>query len=275
VGHPLGRLALLHPFPSALNAGVVALIATVAGATAPSALLAAGAMFAIQASIGALNDLVDAPMDAVGQPSKPIPSGLVTPRMAQVIVVAGALVGLGLSLARSPLVLMLGVAGYACGVAYDLWLKERGLGWVAFSVAFPLLLVYAWIAGGGGLPPGWPALLPLAALAGPSLHLANCLVDAYADAAAGRPSPVLRLGRRRALWLLTGSTVTIQVLAWLVILGLSTGPLPMLIALASAVLAGVGLVGSHRIGGQGVAWGWSLQAVAVALLAVGWVLAVA
>jgi 4-hydroxybenzoate polyprenyltransferase len=275
VSHPLGRLALLHPFPSALNAGVVAVIATVAGAAPATAITAALAMLGFQVSIGALNDLVDAPADAIAQPWKPIASGQVGRRAAYVVVATGVLSGATLSLLLSPLLLAIGLAGYGWGVAYDLWLKGRGLGWVAFSAAFPLLLLYAWTAGGGGLPPGWQALLPLAAIAGPTLHLANALVDLDADARSGHRSVAVRLGRRRAVQVLVVATVAVQALAWVVILGIASGPGPLAIGLVSSIAAACGLVATAHPSGRGAAWGWSLQAIAVALLAVAWVLAVA
>ncbi len=49
-------------------------------------------------------------------------------------------VGLGLSLSLGPEVLLVGAAGYACGIGYDVWLRTRQLAWLAFAAAFPLLL---------------------------------------------------------------------------------------------------------------------------------------
>ena len=64
-----------------------------------------------------------------------------------------------------------------------------GAGWLCFAAALPLLLAWTWLAAAGSLPPGWPFLLPLAALAGPALHLANSLVDVDSDAQTGRGQP--------------------------------------------------------------------------------------
>ena len=44
-------------------------------------------MTAFQFAIGALNDLVDAPVDRIGKPDKPIPAGLVAPTAVRGIVV--------------------------------------------------------------------------------------------------------------------------------------------------------------------------------------------
>src|SRR6476660_3407010 len=73
-----GFVRLTHPFPSLLDGLVVAAVATVAGADAPTAVRLGIAMTALQASIGSLNDVVDAPRDAGHKPGKPISAGLVS-----------------------------------------------------------------------------------------------------------------------------------------------------------------------------------------------------
>lgn len=275
MGHPLGRLALLHPFPSALNAAVVAVLATVAGGSPRDVVLAAVAMLGFQVSIGALNDLVDLEADRQAQPWKPIPAGRVSESAARAVTVGGASLGVVASLLVDPLLAVLGVAGYACGVAYDLQLKRRGWGWVAFAAAFPILLLFGWTAGGGGLPPGWLVLLPLAALAGPALHLANAMADLGPDAGVNPRSVVVRSGHRNSAALLTLLTVAVQALAWTMIAGLSADLAPILLGVASTVLAATGVAGSWRGTPRAMAWGWSLQAVSVAVLAIAWVAAAA
>jgi 4-hydroxybenzoate polyprenyltransferase len=267
-GHPLGRLALLHPFPSALDAALTAVLAWIAGAGTVTALVLAAAMFAFQASIGALNDLVDAPHDAVASPSKPIPSGLVSLGVARAVVLAGGAVGGVLSALVSPAAAIVGLAGYACGVAYDLRLKAEGLGWVAYAAAFPLLLVYAWVGAGAGLPPDWIIVLPVAAIAGPMLHLANGLVDPDGDRRTGSRGLVVRLGTRRATVLLVLLAIAVYGLAWVLLLTRSSPVLEVVLAGLASGLAIVGIAGSASRGERRRAWGWTLQAVAIALLSV-------
>ena len=93
-------------------------------------------------------------------------------------------------------------------------MRRVGLGWLCFAAALPLLLAWTWLAAAGTLPPGWPFLLPLAALAGPALHLANSLVDVGVDVRTGRPSLATRLGPRSAKVALAILMATILVLAW-------------------------------------------------------------
>lgn len=271
--HPLGRLALLHPFPSALDASLVAILSVVSGADTLTAATLAIAMFGFQVSIGALNDLVDAPSDAHARPAKPIPAGMVSRRAAWMVVVGGGAIGLGLSLLVSPVAFALGSAGYACGVAYDLRLKRMGLGWVAFSAAFPLLLLYAWTGSGGGLPPGWPALLPLAAAAGPALHLANALTDLDEDVAAGGHGLAVRLGRRRSILVMAVLTVVVHLMAWGLMAWMGAPMLAIGFAVLASSCAAVGILGTARGTRRSTAWGWSLQAVGIVALAVAWVIA--
>ena len=85
---------LVHPFPSVLDGVVVALVAMVAGGTAPVAVVLGLSMTLLQFAIGTVNDLVDAPRDAGHKPGKPIPAGLVSVRNARVIAVGSAAAGL-------------------------------------------------------------------------------------------------------------------------------------------------------------------------------------
>ncbi len=213
----------MHPLPSALNTALVVALAIVAGASLLEAGLLGLAMLGFQASIGALNDVVDADRDRIAKPTKPIPAGVIDRRGATIVAMAGAAVGLVISAGFGLPVLILGAAGYGCGLAYDLVMRRWGHGWICFAGAFPLLLAWTWMAAAGSLPPGWPLLLPLAALAGPTIHLANSLVDLDADERAGVTSLATSLGEDRAPLVLTILTASIYVLAW-VILTLARGP---------------------------------------------------
>lgn len=264
-------LTVVHPAPSALNAVLVVVLALVAGAE-PSAAAALGiAMLGFQFSIGALNDIADAEADRLGKPGKPIPAGLVPVEVAAGIVVLGAIVGLGVSATFGATVLVVGAAGYACGVTYDVALRRRGLGWLCFALAIPLMLAWAWLAAAETLPPGWPLLLPLAALAGPALHLANSLVDVESDARTGRTSLATQLGPQRARSVLAVLVATIVALAWatLAVVGIEPG-----LALAAAIVATAMVTLGVALSWQGASRareaGWLLQAAGLATMAAAW-----
>lgn len=273
---PRGRRALLalavvHPVPSILNAALVAVLALIAGGERSEAGLLAIAMLGFQFSIGALNDLVDVEADRLGKPRKPIPAGLVPTELAVGIVAIGAIVGLGISAGFGSVVLILGALGYASGVAYDLGMRRLGLGWLCLAVAIPAMLAWTWLAVAGTLPPRWPLVLALAALAGPALHLANSLVDVDSDARATRTSLATRLGAPRAKVALTILVMIILILAWAT---LSSGGAIPGTALAAAIVATaattLGVVLSWQDGPRAREAGWLLQAAGLATLAATW-----
>ena len=134
-------------------------------------------MVALQASIGALNDLVDAPSDAGRKPGKPIPAGHVTRTEARLIVALGAGVGVGLASLSSPALALLGIAILAIGYAYDLRAKGTAWSWLPFAVGIPLLPVFGWFGAEGTLPAAFGILLPVAVAAGAGLAIANARAD--------------------------------------------------------------------------------------------------
>jgi geranylgeranylglycerol-phosphate geranylgeranyltransferase len=274
--HLLAAVSVVHPFPTLLNASLVTVLAVVAGAAGHTAVLLGGAMFGFQASIGALNDIVDAAADRRFQPQKPIPAGAISVRASAAIVVSAALVGLVISVSFGLHVLTLGVVGFASGVAYDVVMRRLGLGWLCFAVAFPTLIVWTWMAAAGSLPTGWIALLPMAALAGPAIHLSNALVDPDADIEAGVHTLATRMGPSRALRVLVGLQITVFGLGWISLLLVGEPRLVIVVAAATATaVAVVGIWLSSKATSRSRDLGWMIQAVALAGMAVVWAASVA
>ncbi len=264
-------LRVIHPLPSALNVALVMTLALVAAAPPSQVTLLGLAMLGFQASIGALNDVVDLEHDRPAKATKPIPAGFIGRRTALAMAAVGAAAGLAISASFGPEVLLLGAAGYGCGLAYDLVMRRQGLGWICYAGAFPLLLAWTWMAAAGSLPPGWPLLLPLAALAGPTIHLANSLVDVEADRRAGLTSLATSLGEDRAPLVLTILNGIIYGLAWTILLGRPALPAAALVAAALATFcAALGVSLSWRSTRMERELGWLLQAAGIALLAVAW-----
>ena len=266
----LGHVRVTHPFPSVLDGLVAAGAALAAGAGAPVAVRIGVSMVLLQASVGALNDVIDAPHDAGRKPGKPIPAGLVRPSVAQgIAAIAGAL-GVALAVPSGPATALLAVGLLALGYAYDLWFKGTAWSWVPFALAIPLFPTFGWLGGVGWLPPVWAVLLPTAVLAGTGLALANAVVDIERDASAGASSVAVRLGRRRA--------VRLNVALLLLVCGLAAGTLivargavPWLAGIALA--ATLVLAGWHELGSeepQVRERGWRTQAIGVAVVAGAW-----
>jgi 4-hydroxybenzoate polyprenyltransferase len=239
-------------------------------------------MLALQCSIGALNDLVDAPLDARQKPRKPIPSGLVGRRPAAAVAGSGAVIGIVLSALSGPATAAVAVAGLALGYGYDLRLSRTVLSWLPLSLALPLLPIHAWLGATNEIPDGLLTLVPTAVLGGTGLALANGLVDVDRDAATGRRTIAVALGRGHA---------------WIVQTAVLAAASALAVALSPAVPGGPGATGGAldvlralRFGGIGLGIlalalgsivlrasgpgtrerGWELEALGVAALGVGW-----
>jgi 4-hydroxybenzoate polyprenyltransferase len=237
-------------------------------------------MLGIQFSIGALNDLVDAPRDAQQKPSKPIPSGHVTRRTAGSVAVVGAGLGIVLSAISSPATAIVGLACIGLGWSYDLRLSRTALSWLPLSLALPLLPIHAWLGAAGTIPNGLLTLVPVGVLGGGGLAIANGLADFERDASSGRGAIAVLLGRRRA-WLAQAFVLGAAALLAIYLaptvpdgaVGESVGALRMLRlggvwTGVAAIIAGSAALASGRASIR--ERGWELDAIGVACLGIGW-----
>jgi 4-hydroxybenzoate polyprenyltransferase len=252
----------------------VAAVALVAGGEPAVALRLGLSMTALQASIGAVNDLHDAPADAGMKPGKPIPSGLVSVPVARGVAVGGAVLGLALAATVDPRVALLAVVVLAIGYGYDLIAKGTVWSWLPFAAGIPILPVYGWLGGAGELPGFFAVLVPVAVIAGAALAIANGRADLDRDAAAGVASIATRLGLGRSWWLHAGlwAVVAGVALAWLGGQGVpARGWIPVVVA-AGLVAAGVAVSRGGNPARRERAWQLEAVGAGVALLA--WVRAV-
>lgn len=239
------------------------------------ALRLAGSMLALQVSIGSLNDVVDAGIDSGRKPGKPIPRGAARTIEAAAIALAGLALGLGLSEPSGPATVLVAAAGVACGYSYDLLLSRTVWSWLPLALALPLVPVHAWLGTTGTAPASLLAILPAGLLAGAGLALGNGLADEERDRAAGIRTAVVTLGRRPA-W-----AVHAALLAGAVGIALAAGsgigrgeggpPSWQEVAMAASVgLLSIGAVLASRGPAALRARGWELEAIGVAVLAIGW-----
>lgn len=139
--------------PNSLMSGVGALALAVAfrGYT-PFAEAAAGLAtgYFVTAAAMLLNDVVDASVDAVNKPWKPIPSGRASPRAALALAAALLALALALNAALGPLPLAACAAYSALGTAYSF---SRRRWWSHFLVSASTTgpVVYGWAL--AGAPP--------------------------------------------------------------------------------------------------------------------------
>lgn len=263
-------IRLVHPFPSVLDGLIVAAVALVAGAQLAVAMPLGLSMTALQCSIGALNDLHDAPDDAGRKPGKPLPAGLLTVPMARSVVIGGAAIGIALGALIDVRVGALAVVVLLIGYGYDLVAKGTAWSWLPFAVGIPILPVYGWLGTGSNLPAFFAALVPMAVLGGAALAIANARADLERDSAVGAVSIATRLGLEGS-WRLQGG---LWVATALVALGsmVLQGAEPLVVgafAAAAALIAALVLWSRDR-GPAARERAWEFEAVTAALALVVW-----
>lgn len=245
-------------------------IAIVAGAGVPVATRLGAAMLALQASIGALNDVMDRSADAVAKPAKPLPSGEVSPAFAVALAAGSAAAGVGLAAMSGPATVAVAGAILVVGYGYDLRFKGTPWSWLPFALGIPLLPVFAWLGARGDLPDAFAVLIPAAVAAGAALAIANARADFERDVGSGSGSVAISLGLEGA-W-------RAHAVLWLAVVGLAVASLALRSA-PGVALAATGAAGGLLLAGVALARGggparreraWELQAVAVALLAAVW-----
>ena len=247
----------------------MAAVAVLAGGDGLTALRLGISMTALQAAIGTVNDLIDAPADAGHKPGKPIPAGLVSPSAARALAIGAAAVGLVLAVPSGAALVGLALVVLGIGLVYDRWAKGTAWSWLPFAVGIPLLPVYGWFGAAGSLPASFAILLPAAVLAGAGLAIANARVDVERDAAAGRSSVAVRLGLERSWWV----SLALLAAATAIILGLTAGLGPLV--WLGLVVTVAGALRGWRAAPLGREHGWRLQAIGVGLVAIGWIAATA
>jgi 4-hydroxybenzoate polyprenyltransferase len=230
-----------------------------------------------QLAIGAINELVDLPLDAVVKPGKPLPSGDVSVWGARIVAMVGLLLMTVFGVPFGPMPFALLALGTGLGVAYDLWFKRTSWSWLPYLLALPLLPI--WVFAALGRPePRLLMLYPLGALAAVGVHFAQALPDAESDRQAGLRTATSRLGSERAFtaaWLAVSSA---PLLAWgsAAAMGLNRAGVSIIWA---AALTGLLLVANLVLlkfdRSLGIAACFPLAALATIANAVAWTLAVA
>ncbi len=270
---------IIHPFPTLLNVVATAALAFVAARADPPAGVLTRmliVMLCAQSAIGITNDIFDRELDAATKPWKPIAAGLVAPTAARVLALMLITVSLALAATLGAGGFALAAVGLACGLAYDVRLKRTPLSAVPYMIAIPVLPLWVWLTLGAWDGVLW-WLLPLGGLIGLALHLANTVPDIEADRAAGVNGLAHRLGTARSMYVGWASFGAALVLA----VALAAVVDYRLALLVPAVIAGAALLVSSvtwyiiRRDESALQFGFGALSVGAAILAVGWLGAVA
>lgn len=238
-------------------------------------------MLVLQASIGALNDVVDAERDAGRKSGKPIPRGLVGIVAARAVVVGGLIAGLALAAPSGPATVAVAAVGVGVGYLYDLRLSQTAWSWLPFALGVPLLPLFAWLGSQGTVPTTVVMLFPVGVIAGAGLALANALADVERDTAAGKPSAAVQLGRDRA-WAIEVALLSIAAVLAIALLPVARAGIPAEAQLAIRLVVVVGcliLLGAavlvRRSDAEWRERAWEIEAVAVAVIGAAWLAAAA
>jgi 4-hydroxybenzoate polyprenyltransferase len=231
-------------------------------------------MAALQSSIGAYNDLVDAAADAQVKPAKPIPSGEVDRRFAWAVTVVTVVVGLAIAATFGVLALGLAGAGLACGLIHSRWTKGSVVEPVPFGIGVALLPTFAWVVATGVTPPSAGLVSVMGIVGGIAIGLANAAADREPDAAVGTRTAAVRLGPIAINLMVAVLLAVVAVVAAITLPAMAPGP-------ASVTLA-VGGIGLMALGAA-LLWRpvarrslpWEASALGLALLALAWLAAAA
>ena len=194
----VGFVRLAHIQPIGLILAAVALFAVRATWPHPpwaTILLLLAGQAALQFSIGILNDYCDRALDAAGGRDKPIVLGLVRPAEALFAGLLMIAIMVAIVLPLNIFALLAALGYLALGQAYNLGLKSTPASGLLFALAMPLLPLYAF-AGVGRIPAMIVWFLPIGALLGVALNLANALPDVEDDAAGHARTLAVTLGVR-------------------------------------------------------------------------------
>lgn len=229
-----------------------------------------GAMFGGQLAVGAVNELVDADLDRLSKPHKPIAAGLVSERGAVIVSLAGLTLMVLFSIRFSLLAFAFCALGNGAGIAYSVWFKRTMWSWIPYVIAIPLIPIWVWTAL-DAVPLRMLAIYPIAVPAMVSLQIAQSIPDVDPDRIADVRTLAVVLGEgcaKLVCWALT--LISIAIAAALAPM-VTDDRLPVWIAgSVSAVLVGVNVLLWQRDARTGRMSCFPCIAAAVVVTGVGW-----
>ncbi len=268
-----GYLVLPHAMPIIVVMTATGAFALVAAGGWPGTVQMTcllGAMLGGQLAVGAVNELVDADLDAVAKPDKPIPAGLVSRRGARIVAIVGLIVMTVFSLRFSLAAFALCALGTGCGVGYSLWFKRTIWSWIPYLLALPLIPIWVWTAL-SSVKPGMFAIYPIGAIAVVAVQLAQSLPDVEADRLAHIRTLAVALGARHARNMCWGAMILASVLAVALASWLTDHPARVWVgALVAIALTAVNVVVWVRNAQKGAMACFPCIAFAAAALGIGW-----
>ncbi|MGH2530967.1 MAG: UbiA family prenyltransferase [Thermomicrobiales bacterium] len=268
-----GYLVLPHAVPIVVVMTATAAFAVVAAGGWPGLEAFAwllGAMFGGQLTVGAVNELVDADLDAIAKPEKPIPAGFVSRRGAWLVAIGGLVLMAAASSRFGLEAFTLCALGTGAGVAYSLWFKRTIWSWVPYLVALPLIPIWVWTAL-STVDAGLFAVYPIGAAAVVAVQIAQSLPDVEVDRASGVRTLAVALGPNRARHVCWGAMILAALLAAALAHWLTEHPMRVWpTALLACGLVGLNIAIWRRNPRSGALACFPCIAAGAAVLGIGW-----
>jgi len=155
--------------------------------------------FALTAASMALNDYYDRTIDAINEPSRPIPSGMVSAREALVFVLVLSLVGFIFAYLTSALCLTVAIIAWIILVAYVTIGKRTGLpGNFLVSACVAIPFIYGSVAVIGQVQLNVLLFASMAFLSNTGREVTKGIVDVKGDRAQGVRTLAVSYGERNA-----------------------------------------------------------------------------
>lgn len=268
-----GYLVLPHAVPIIVVMAATSAFAVIAAGGWPGGgptLRLLGAMLGGQLAIGAVNDLVDAPLDAIVKPGKPIPAGVVSRSGALIVTYGGLIVMTVLSLTFDVASFFLCALGTGTGIAYSVWFKRSIWSWIPYLIALPLLPIWVWQSL-ASIDRGLFAIYPIGAMAVIAVQIAQSLPDVDADRESNVRTLAVALGFERARLVCWSALLLAAVLASVLAPWFSDRPvlvwIPAVVALGLVAVNAVISAKSSRTGTMAC---FPLVALGAVALGVGW-----
>ncbi|MBS7624182.1 MAG: geranylgeranylglycerol-phosphate geranylgeranyltransferase [Candidatus Bathyarchaeia archaeon] len=172
----------------------------------------------------AINDYYDREIDAINEPSRPIPSGLIKPMESIALATLLSLIGLISAALTNLMCLLLASLSWLISVLYSAVGKRTGLlGNFLVSACVSLPFIYGGVALKGLIEPYTALFAALAFLANTGREITKGIVDVEGDRAKGIKTLALLYGSRRAAQSASAFFISAVLLS----------PIPLIFGLAS------------------------------------------
>lgn len=180
--------------------------------------------FTLTGASMAINDYYDREIDAINEPSRPIPSGLISPMESIAIFIALTIIGLSSAMLVNNLCLLLAIASIIISTLYSTSGKRTGLpGNIMVSTCISMPFIYGGTCMRGIVEPGTLIFAAMAFLVNTGREIIKGIADIEGDKMGGVKTLAVSHGPKRAA----------KVALALIITAVAISPLPIILNLTN------------------------------------------